>query len=154
MFGFCPLFTPMFRNNRLHPNVWVLSSFHPDASIVQSWQRRGSHVAAMSAQGKTKNQRDRRYASGSRANRSTKTGYWKATGKGHPTQEPSSGELSGLRKTLVYYGGRAPSGNKTGWVMHEFRLNSFGIDSKVSKIGSLGVRVLGFLFFSFLIGSF
>ena len=55
MFGFCPLFTPMFRNSRLHPNVWVLSSFHPDASISQSWQRRGSHVAAMSAQGKTKN---------------------------------------------------------------------------------------------------
>ena len=34
MFGFCPLFTPMFRNSRLHPNVSVLSSFHPDASIA------------------------------------------------------------------------------------------------------------------------
>ena len=32
MFGFCPLFTPMFRNSRLHPNVWVLSSFHPNVS--------------------------------------------------------------------------------------------------------------------------
>ena len=32
MFGVCPLFTPMFQNSRLHPNVWGLSSFHPNVS--------------------------------------------------------------------------------------------------------------------------
>ena len=47
MFGVCPLFTPTFRNSRLHPNVSVLSSFHPNASIAQRWQRRGCHGSSL-----------------------------------------------------------------------------------------------------------
>ncbi|KAG6785787.1 protein CUP-SHAPEDTYLEDON 2-like [Populus alba x Populus x berolinensis] len=68
--------------------------------------------------------RDRKYATGFRTNRATTSGYWKATGKDRTVLDPTTREVVGMRKTLVFYKNRAPNGIKTGWIMHEFRLET------------------------------
>ncbi|RRT38488.1 hypothetical protein B296_00024682 [Ensete ventricosum] len=80
--------------------------------------------------------RDLKYATGQRANRATMSGYWKATGKDKPVTR--KGLLVGMRKTLVFYQGRAPKGKKTKWVMHEFRMEgSDGAPKRISTKPSM-----------------
>lgn len=64
--------------------------------------------------------REKKYASGVRANRATKCGYWKTTGKERPVL--CNSEVVGKIKTLVYHFGKSPRGERTDWVMHEYRL--------------------------------
>uniref|UniRef100_A0ACD5YDU6 Uncharacterized protein n=2 Tax=Avena sativa TaxID=4498 RepID=A0ACD5YDU6_AVESA len=71
--------------------------------------------------------KDRKYPSGTRTNRATAAGFWKATGRDKPvlssSRRPGRGVI-GMRKTLVFYKGRAPNGRKTEWIIHEYRLQS------------------------------
>ncbi|KAK4277046.1 hypothetical protein QN277_015103 [Acacia crassicarpa] len=68
--------------------------------------------------------RDRKYPTGVRTNRATNTGYWKTTGKDKEILNSATSELVGMKKTLVFYKGRAPRGEKSNWVMHEYRIHS------------------------------
>lgn len=66
--------------------------------------------------------RDKKYSNGSRSNRATDGGYWKATGKDKSVIHNSC--TVGMRRTLVFHEGKPPKGTRTNWVMYEYRLES------------------------------
>ncbi|XP_065881235.1 NAC domain-containing protein 2-like [Euphorbia lathyris] len=76
--------------------------------------------------------RDRKYPNGSRPNRAAGSGYWKATGADKPIGQPKP---VGIKKALVFYAGKAPRGEKTNWIMHEYRLAD--VDRSIRKKNSL-----------------
>ncbi|KAJ8647361.1 hypothetical protein MRB53_000384 [Persea americana] len=65
--------------------------------------------------------RDRKYRNGDRPNRVTTSGYWKATGADRMIRTEDFRPI-GLKKTLVFYAGKAPKGIRTSWIMNEYRL--------------------------------
>ncbi|KAG8655095.1 hypothetical protein MANES_04G002000v8 [Manihot esculenta] len=64
--------------------------------------------------------RQEREARGGRPNRTTETGYWKATGSPGYVYS-SDNRVIGVKKTMVFYKGKAPAGRKTKWKMNEYR---------------------------------
>ncbi|KAJ0047604.1 hypothetical protein Pint_14805 [Pistacia integerrima] len=75
--------------------------------------------------------KDKKYPTGTRTNRATAAGFWKATGRDKIIY--SCFRRIGLRKTLVFYKGRAPHGQKSDWIMHEYRLDESNNDANPSN---------------------
>ncbi|XP_050203464.1 NAC domain-containing protein 43-like [Mercurialis annua] len=76
--------------------------------------------------------KDKKYPTGSRTNRATAAGFWKATGRDKVIY--SNGKRIGMRKTLVFYKGRAPHGQKSDWIMYEYRLDDNIVETNGSNV--------------------
>ncbi|PUZ53668.1 hypothetical protein GQ55_5G069500 [Panicum hallii var. hallii] len=70
--------------------------------------------------------RDKKYANGSRTNRSTPFGFWKSTGKDRTIVLNT--RIVGMKKTLIFHEGKAPRGDRTDWVMYEYRMEDSELD--------------------------
>lgn len=62
----------------------------------------------------------KKYPNGSKTHRLTEFGYWKSTGIDRTSHY--RGRLVGKIKTLIFHRGKPPGGERTDWVMHEYRL--------------------------------
>ncbi|XXG61293.1 hypothetical protein AAC387_Pa04g2988 [Persea americana] len=78
--------------------------------------------------------KDKKYPTGTRTNRATTAGFWKATGRDKIIY--TSSKRIGMRKTLVFYTGRAPHGQKSDWIMHEYRLDDHNDSNSPSSNAS------------------
>lgn len=109
-----------------------------DLYKIEPWDlhelcRIGEDAAEQSSDWYFFSHKDKKYPTGNRANRATAAGFWKATGRDKPIHTPRR-HVMGLRKTLVFYLGRAPHGQKTDWIMHEFRL------IEQAELGNTGIN--------------
>ncbi|CAK9159847.1 unnamed protein product [Ilex paraguariensis] len=69
---------------------------------------------------------------GGRPNRLTASGYWKATGSPGSVFSHHN-RIIGMKKTMAFYTGRAPSGRKTEWKMNEYKIIEGEASSSTSK---------------------
>ncbi|CAN6337545.1 unnamed protein product [Urochloa humidicola] len=94
--------------------------------------------------------RDKKYPNGSRTNRATPNGYWKTSGKDR--QIMLNSRIVGMKKTLIFHEGKAPKGDRTDWVMYEYKMEDedlvsagFSKDAfvlcKIFKKSGLGPRI-------------
>ncbi|KAE8726129.1 NAC domain-containing protein 66 [Hibiscus syriacus] len=87
--------------------------------------------------------KDKKYPTGTRTNRATAAGFWKATGRDKVIN--SNCRRIGMRKTLVFYKGRAPHGQKSYWIMHEYRLDDNTVEINVSNAMGEGSQEEGWV---------
>lgn len=73
--------------------------------------------------------REKKYASGIRVKRATENGYWKTTGKDRLISHKD--QTVGSLKTLVFHLGHAPKGERTDWVIHEYKI----LDDQLAAAG-------------------
>ncbi|CAA2981733.1 NAC domain-containing 90 [Olea europaea subsp. europaea] len=70
---------------------------------------------------------------GGRPSRTTALGYWKATGS--PSYVYSSdSKVIGVKKSMVFYIGKAPTGRKTKWKMNEYRAIKEDFPTSIPKL--------------------
>lgn len=81
---------------------------------------------------------EKKYRSGPRMKRATEIGFWKATGQDRAVQQ--NNQTVGMIKTLIFHTGKSPRGDRTDWVMHEYRLE----DKDLADKGTVQV-VISFL---------
>lgn len=81
--------------------------------------------------------------------RTTKCGYWKATGSDKRISSSSCNGIVGIRKTLVFYQGKSPNGCRTNWILHEYRLVNVETSSSNSTQVTIWFRSLYIYFFKF-----
>ncbi|XP_071736396.1 NAC domain-containing protein 83-like [Rutidosis leptorrhynchoides] len=98
--------------------------------------------------------REVKYPNGNRSNRATQSGYWKATGLDKRISASSSRSRTnnnnqkvdqqaivvGMKKTLVFYKGKPPTGSRTNWIMHEYRLN---VANNLNNISTTPTQIQG-----------
>uniref|UniRef100_A0A0D9X3U2 NAC domain-containing protein n=1 Tax=Leersia perrieri TaxID=77586 RepID=A0A0D9X3U2_9ORYZ len=85
--------------------------------------------------------KDKKYPTGTRTNRATAAGFWKATGRDKAIY--NSLHRIGMRKTLVFYKGRAPHGQKSDWIMHEYRLDDPATDTAAATVAAAAAAADG-----------
>ncbi|TKY60553.1 NAC domain-containing protein 83 [Spatholobus suberectus] len=89
--------------------------------------------------------KEAKYRNGNRMNRTTKCGYWKATGSDKRISSSTCNGIVGIRKTLIFYEGKSPKGSRTDWVLHEYRLVSVetgACNSSQNYVNEIGDWVL------------
>lgn len=80
--------------------------------------------------------RQEREMRGGRPSRTTASGYWKATGS--PSYVYSSeNKVIGVKKSMVFYKGKAPAGRKMKWKMNEYRAIKEDLTTSIPVVRTL-----------------
>ncbi|CAA7034867.1 unnamed protein product [Microthlaspi erraticum] len=72
--------------------------------------------------------REKKYPKSAKAKRSTESGYWKTTGKDRDVSY--NNQVVGKIRTLIFYYGKTPRGERTDWVIHEYKLEDEALAEK------------------------
>ncbi|XP_006662743.1 NAC domain-containing protein 90-like [Oryza brachyantha] len=110
-----------------------LAGTRPDVErvipVVDVYAYHPSQLAAMAGEASVRDTeqwfffcpRAERELHGGRPARTTPSGYWKATGSPSCVISSATNRVIGVKRTMVFYHGRAPTGTKTRWKMNEYK---------------------------------